>query len=248
MAKGPLSLIESTDEAMHPFHRASLGVIFCGTLSLQAVMASYFEPVISVWLSLLLTFPLTTGLTIVFLIFISINWRRLTLAWIVIAPSLIAILFFLLSGLARVLDLPEKTARFERHERTEARIRWQVDSTEDPVRYQIAAQKNKQQEDKEAHERFEKMRAERAARDSMLSGPIRLGSLQQPPEETRWYERGPFSRTITGGYWVFDQFRGFYRLYGPVRFWTGVMLAVFFASYIRHYARKLNSKMEAREK
>ena len=61
---GPIGFLEGL---VHTSHTITLVLGFIGFGSLQALIAQYFEPLIEVYWSFLLTFPLTQGLTILFL-------------------------------------------------------------------------------------------------------------------------------------------------------------------------------------
>src|ERR1700749_3894302 len=98
----PLGLL---DEAIPPFHQMMAAVTFVGTLSVQAVVTAYLEPVKMIWYSFVLTFPLTTGLTIFFLILYNYSWKKFRLLDLFVGAGLFAFLFLILNGLYSALGL-----------------------------------------------------------------------------------------------------------------------------------------------
>lgn len=144
---------------------------------------------IEVYWSFLLTFPLTTGLTILFLILCNTHWQRVSLLSILSAPVLLCILFFLLNTISE--------------------------------RYKIvaAAQTPIEEENKLSGK-------EKKSKVTYYEG---VSESSDP-----WYKNVPILKvTIPALFILWNMFLDFYNVYGPLRFFTGIALAIMFAFFIQ---------------
>jgi hypothetical protein len=125
----------AVDETVHHFHRITLALALVGTLSIQAVATAYLEDVKDVWYSFILTFPLTTGLIIIFLVMYHLNLKKFSLGTLVICLGLFVVVFLLLDAFANLLHLPEYGEKIKKEQAAAEQIQRSADSIYNPKPY-----------------------------------------------------------------------------------------------------------------
>jgi hypothetical protein len=199
-------------ESVTPFHMLTLGLTFISTISISSVILQFLEPVFRVYFSFLLTFPLTLGLMIVFLIIINTNWDKVSATKILVAPILVSLLFAGLNFVSKKYGLEKTGAEYE------------------------AAEK------KQGNEKSAKPDSATAIpAHTSGGGEIHLaeavneltkGFDPKKPIETKppWY----LNNIVVGGIVsLVSVFTDFYRAYKPVHFFSGIFIAVVFTYYIQ---------------
>jgi ABC-type multidrug transport system fused ATPase/permease subunit len=230
------------DEIVHPFHRTSLILLYTSTLSITSVLTSYFEPVISIFFSFLLTFPLTIGLTMFFLIILYQDWSKVTLFHIIMSPSILIILFLLLNALSNALSLPQRAAVYVHEQHVYDSLRRIGDSILHFDEFKKKDSCEKAERIKEEKKRKDKEAAEPGPKPFNAEDFKRAVDKLTEKEKKHWYDNeffGYFARPTAG---LIFAFKKFYALYGPGRFWSGVILALILAYYTWSIAKKLKKK------
>jgi ABC-type bacteriocin/lantibiotic exporter with double-glycine peptidase domain len=133
------------DEFMLSFHWTALALGYCVTLGLQSVCIHFFEPVTTVAFSFLLTFPLTTGMTIIFLILFNMNWKKITFIEVVATPAMFGIFFIFLNAMSDRLQLPKKLDKYKKELARNDSMNRVTDSMLLKEKYQEAARTRRQE-------------------------------------------------------------------------------------------------------
>lgn len=199
---GPVGFLEGL---IYSSHNVTLISGFIGAWSLQALITNYFEPLIKLYWSFLLTFPLTMGLTILFLMLANSNLKKIPVINILAAPVLLLLLFFMLNTIADSYKLAEQA---EAHEKEEA-----------------LRPGNKKAE---ADRKEEKL----TARERKAASVTYYEGIREPDDP--WYKNVPFLKpAISASYGLVNMFIDFYHVYKPLRFFSGIVLALLFAFFIQ---------------
>jgi hypothetical protein len=98
--------LKTWEKVVLPFHHMNMVLILISSLSIHALLTNVFEPIKNVYVTFLLTFPFTLGLTIIFLILANYDWKKLTFFKILEGLSLFAILFIILAAISNACGLP----------------------------------------------------------------------------------------------------------------------------------------------
>jgi hypothetical protein len=231
------------DEAVHPFHRMVAAVTFAGTLSLQAVLTTYFEPIKIIWYSFVLTFPLTTGLTIIFLILYNLKWKSFGLADLFIGVGFFALLFLALNGLYSLFGLEKVAKKYEDDERKDQLVQHYKDSIADPKKFQklYILQERARDSVWKANHPYPTTGAAHGIDENLKKFADDAGKIDLSPPPRPWYIRilsylaAPFAILWT-------EIKKFYITYGSTRFWSGVVLALCFSIYANLLKRRVTSK------
>jgi hypothetical protein len=235
----PLTLL---DEAVHPFHRMMAAVTFVGTLSLQAVVTAYLEPVKMIWFSFVLTFPLTTGLTIVFLVLYHFNWKTARFSDLFVGAGLFALLFLVLNGLYSVLGLEKVAKKYEADEKREQMVQHYKDSLEDPGKFQrlfIEQQRTIDSTWKARHSWNAGSRtSDYTANLKKFADDNRDFTTARPQSSSQNF----LTRFAIPFVFLWRQLEDFYLHYGAIRFWSGVVLALCFSIYLTSMKKKWKSE------
>ena len=199
-------------ESITPFHLISLGLVYISTLSLSAVFMKLFEPVRDVYFNLLLTFPLTIGLIIIFLILINANWHKVTLMKILSAPLLFALLFVGLNQVSKRFGLEKMGAANE-----------------------IDVNKNSfNRPDKEQTKTFVQPLTSEQAQSHLKETANSLTKGLKPSNgegsNSHWYFK---NFVVVGPVWLVNEFVEFYQNYKPLHFFFGIFIAAAFTYYIQ---------------
>lgn len=181
---GPIGFLEGL---VHTSHTITLVLSFIGIGSLQALITQYFEPLIEVYWSFLLTFPLTLGLTILFLFLVNSKFEKIPLSNFLAIPILVFFLFWILNSISD--------------------------------RYKFA-------ELAEAHEPKEMPTVSHHKTVTYYEG------IKEPSDP--WYKNVALLRAaISSSYGLVNMFINFYHVYKPLRFFSGIVLALFFTFFIQ---------------
>jgi hypothetical protein len=220
-----LLLFEGPERILSSFHLMGLGITFFLSVSLNAYCTYIFEPVKDVLTSFLLTFPLTVGLLIVFLILLNLNWSKLTFIKLLIAPTLFALLFVFLNQVSDSFHLREKGLKLD-----------------DEKKEHVVENK---QALPPAYKFTPGTVVMPAGNDSItLTKKINFDDLLKTEKQVdHWYYHIPLlSKPVA---MLIAIFKDFYHTCKPGRFWGGVFLAFVFAYYIQRY---VVSKLKLRKK
>lgn len=181
---GPIGFLEGL---VHTSHTITLVLGFIGIGSLQALITQYFEPLIEVYWSFLLTFPLTLGLTILFLFLFNSKFEKIPLSNFLATPILVFFLFWILNSIADKYKFTELA---------------------------------------EAHEPKEKETVSHHKTVTYYEG------IKEPSDP--WYKNVAILRAaISSSYGLVNMFINFYHVYKPLRFFSGIVLALFFTFFIQ---------------
>ncbi|MES1218515.1 MAG: hypothetical protein ABUT20_23615 [Bacteroidota bacterium] len=216
------ALYETSERFISPFHYMSLGLTFCITLSGTACCTQYLEPVTTVLGAFLITFPLTIGMLIIFLILYNLNWEKVSFIKVMLGPLLFAFLFISLNLFAKAFHLKERGEK-------------------------IAAEKNEK-----GHEQPATKSAIVTLQSPQKPVPLdsavnaltaNTGKPVENPGKP-WYMSVPvLSHLILGVALLTDIFKEFYATCGRGRFLSGIFLALAFAYLIqRKIINRLNPK------
>lgn len=191
---------------VHTSHTITLILGFIGLGSLQALITYYFEPLIEVYWSFLLTFPLTLGLTILFLILANSNPGKITLMHILMAPVLLLLLFFMLNSIADKYRFAEQAQVHEQEEKESTVTK------------------------KEEADKKEKRLSAKEAKEKKAASVDYYEHIKEPDDP--WYKKVPYlSTAISSSYGLVNMFIDFYHVYKPLRFFSGIVLALLFAFF-----------------
>jgi hypothetical protein len=244
---------KEVDETIHHFHRMTIALTLVGTMSLQAAITSYLGPIKDIWYSFILTFPLTTGLTIIFLVIYHLNWKKVRFLDVIACPALFAILFLVLNGFSSVFKLPQYAEQIKLKQDTLEQIQRTADSLMYPKAYVEEAIRKKRAEDSIWQLRIEAERNSVNHLKENLDNAVKSygdpSSNAHQISEAPWYLKIFLPITVPCKI-LYDEFLKFYLFYGPPRFWSGVALAFIFTLYIeflRKEAKKRFGKTKEEE-
>jgi hypothetical protein len=182
------------------------------------------EPFKHLYYALLVTFPLTIGLTIVFLIGYNTNWKGTSFLIIIRLPILLALLFLILRGISDKFGL-QKNGTDKQQE----------------IALQQGKKDNELPQSQTGNNIYNNL--EVLTKDYEQKDSIRKERLAHP----RWYEKYAITRQIAGAVVSLkESFITMYYDYGKRRFLSGILLAFFLSWYIQTYAiNKLKAPIPA---
>ncbi|MGG9964106.1 hypothetical protein [Ferruginibacter sp. SUN106] len=214
------SVLGIFEKIIAPFHNMSIVITAFSALSIHALLTNFFEPLIHLYYTLLLTFPLTAGLLVVFLILYNTNWKKITIAHIVLSPLPVALLFMLLTGISEKYGL-EKMGKHEQEEKKVAEHKIEKKDSLAPVSF-APSTKNASAN---PYEGMQGLLKKMQAADS---------TAQYRQEHPAWYEKTQLTRNLAWAIgFIWQSFIKMYNNYGPTRFISGVLLALFLTWYIQ---------------
>ncbi len=189
---------------VHNSHTITLILGFIGLGSLQALITQYFEPLIEVYWSFLLTFPLTLGLTILFLILANSNLKKIPVINVLAAPVLLFVLFFILNSFAEKYKFAEQAEVHAKEKEKIDNIKGAADRKEEKL----------------------------TARERKAASVTYYENIREP--DNPWYKKVPFlGSAISASYGLVNMFIDFYHVYKPMRFFSGIVLALLFVFFIQ---------------
>jgi ABC-type multidrug transport system fused ATPase/permease subunit len=232
------------DETVHHFHRITLALTLVGTMSIQSVLTAYLEDVKDVWYSFILTFPLTTGLIIIFLVMYHLNWKKITLGTLVACLSLFVVVFLVLNGFASLFHLRQYGEKIQAEQAKQAQIQRSADSIASPGQYVAEALQKQKTADSLWKIRWEANRMEiNHVQENLDQQAAEAAKFSMGSTETPWYLRLLLPITVPSKI-LYNQFVDFYTFYGASRFWIGVALALILTYYIEYLRKKAMKAME----
>ncbi len=288
-----LRIVKAVSDLYLVFHHLSVLIGFLTTLTIHAIITSFLEPVKNVSYSFLLTFPLTTGLIVIFLILFNLDWKKITPGHLFYGPLMFALFFIFLNGISHKFHFYEKGQFYIARQDSLQHIE---DSTKNPAAYQEKINEEKLDESLKLIGKYHKpilngisdtfysadkgqAYITRQGRlqpiiDSMKNPganqentgkisqeelnqytrlyskdqkPIRLDSVTQDltkAEGKRIHDNSVISYFKASMTVLISQIHDFYLVYGRARFWSGVLVAIFFAHFVLKYARKKENSHE----
>ncbi|MGC4101114.1 hypothetical protein [Ferruginibacter sp.] len=202
------------EKIISPFHHMTIALTSIAALSVHAFFTQLFEPLTHMYYSVLLTFPLTATLLVIFLVLYNTNWKKVGFFHVILSVMPIALLLMLFTFISEKYGL-EKMGAEGLHEKGEVA---------EPVKKDTPVYK------------IDPLATPSSAFDPTgIQKLLAADSLRRYNEaHPAWYEKIAITKSIASAIgFLWEQGKTMYANYGRIRFISGILVALFLAWYIQ---------------